>query len=457
MKRLFLLASALPLVAFVLVRCGGSDAGAANFQFSGKLASLTVNARSARGLRVTKTVTHVMAVNPESSNPERKLTEVAADGSFSIDVTAGRPWVLVFVDRNLTGKDMMVGLVRLGALDTLPARTTDGAADLGTTTIDGPTGTATPGASLATVLASLGITTSEAAVIGALDDVAARYANPDIDGNGVIDLLESKSFQLDFHMRWDHKDAGNTARYRITDMADAFLPNDSTIRYTLGSAYAQWPTSFDTGTYVTSGALTSGVTMTFPVGDVAGGPAQYNQNDYDTMTGFGPSYSTNDMPGSAGTAAHYVYGFNGKTLTFTNVVTYSNATLNDNTNRLMPFVRFTTTGGVISSLDYKWMKLGASGWVDAALNEVTLVVGASGGYASLCKGPRADGKCFGLVIPATAVSGSIPWTYANLQGPQLTEGEFSGLAPGDLCHFGLSYDDKLGMRIFDGFDDPPGC
>lgn len=456
LKRILVAAGLLPLFALVVVRCGSNGAGA-SFKFSGKLASLSVRSEAAGEQRVTKTVTHVMAVNPESSNPERKLSAVSADGSFTIDVSAGRPWVLVFVDQNQTGKDMIVGLVKMGSLDTLPARTTDGSADLGTTTLDGTAGTATPGASLAAVLTALGITSSEADVIGAIDNVAARYANPDIDGNGVIDLLESKSFQLDFHMRWDHKTPDGSTRYKITDMADAFLPSNSTIRYTLGSAYAQWKKAFDTGTYVSSGTLQSGVTITFPVGNVAGGPISYEQNDYGDMTGFGPSYSSNDMPGSAGTAARYVYGFNGKTLTFTNVVTYPNAELNNNTGRLMPFVKFTTSSGAITSLDYQWMKLGAGGWQNATVDEVALVVGASGGYASLCKGPRANGKCFGLIIPATAASGSVAWTYANLQGPALTAGEFSGLAPSNLCNFGLSYDDKLGMRIFDGFDDPPGC
>jgi hypothetical protein len=62
-----------------------------------------------------------------------------------------------------------------------------------------------------------------------------------------------------------------------------------------------------------------------------------------------------------------VFGFNGKTLTFTNVITLTKAKL-EAENTLMIFLKFNTTGtGIgsagrtqpISSISYKWMKRNA--------------------------------------------------------------------------------------------------
>ena len=75
----------------------------------------------------------------------------------------------------------------------------------------------------------MGITAETAAALGSVDDLAARYANPDIDGNGTIDLLEDKKFGLDFHMRWNHEQGG--VQMTIEQLIGNFPADDSTIEY----------------------------------------------------------------------------------------------------------------------------------------------------------------------------------------------------------------------------------
>lgn len=181
------------------------------------------------------------------------------------------------------------------------------------------------------------------------------------------------------------------------------------------------------------------------------------------MNQFGPDWSTTEMAGSAGTPATYVYTFNGKTLTFTNVVTYPLATLNNNTNRIMPFIKFVpTVSGCasacnIASVDYKWMKLTSGGWVDATLDEVGLVVNDDGAYVSLYIDNSSSTRV-GFKIPPTSLSGSLAWnTSAMSEATGVTNASLASMTTNSLCHLGLSYDDKLGMRIFDSFEDGAMC
>ncbi|HEY4055999.1 MAG TPA: hypothetical protein VGM39_05295, partial [Kofleriaceae bacterium] len=76
---------------------GGNTGG---FKISGSVGHQSARARAPEGVRV---VTHVMAVQPISASPIRTVAEVKADGSFSLDVTPGQPYVFVFVDSTATG------------------------------------------------------------------------------------------------------------------------------------------------------------------------------------------------------------------------------------------------------------------------------------------------------------------------------------------------------------------
>ena len=72
-----------------------------------------------------KTVTHVMAVCAETHT--RKVAPVANDGTWNLDLDQQYAWVLIFLDNNRGGTNMLRGAFRQGGLDSLPL--TSGADD----------------------------------------------------------------------------------------------------------------------------------------------------------------------------------------------------------------------------------------------------------------------------------------------------------------------------------------
>jgi len=151
-----------------------------------------------------------------------------------------------------------------------------------------------------------------------------------------------------------------------------------------------------------------------------------------------------ELPGALGSPAtlDYTLGATGTHLTFTNVVTRTRASLTDS-GTLAIFVRLNTAGGTIASIDYKWMRReSAAAWVPATAQEISLTIGSSGGFISFHRVPSWN-NVTGIGIPAEP-AGTIAWTAAPL-------------APNDICGMAVSYDDKLGLRHFEGGADPnPG-
>lgn len=107
------------------------------------------------------------------------------------------------------------------------------------------------------------------------------------------------------------------------------------------------------------------------------------------------------------------------------------------------FVRLNTAEGAVTSIDYRWMKRESpTAWVPATPEEIALTIGSAGGFISFHRVPSWSNET-GVSIPADA-AGTIPWTG-------------SPLAPNDICGMAVSYDDKLGLRHFEGGADPnPG-
>src|SRR3954462_8262243 len=86
----------------------GSDSDSGGYTISGRVGTM-VAARTAAPA-APRTITHVMAVQPVSASPMRTLAPVAADGSFTLEVTPGQPYVFVFVDATAVGPAMAVAM-----------------------------------------------------------------------------------------------------------------------------------------------------------------------------------------------------------------------------------------------------------------------------------------------------------------------------------------------------------
>jgi hypothetical protein len=403
-----------------------------------------------------RTITHVMAVNPETASAQRTIGKVGSDGSFEVSVETGKPYVLVFIDSAAVGAEMVVAMFRANTLDTLSPQLA-GHLDLGAMEVDPNAQTASLGISYDELLAGLGLSAAAAEYLGSVDDLSLRYANPDIDGDGVIDLEQDHRYALDFHVRANMR-LGSSSGHQVTvdDVTDQFLADSgaavATPVFNLTSAYALYPASLDSTQYV----VQSGVSPTlqhgaaFTVSHADGSPApaatSFSGLGFGDTAGWGPDYNYEsspglELPGSGGSPATMTYtlGAIGKTLTFTNVVTRTRASLTDS-GTLAIFIRLVTTDDHYSSIDYKWMKrASASSWVPATAEEIALTISGDGGHVSFHRVPSWHNE-FGAVIPAQP-SGSIAWSW-----------EASG--PDDICGLAVSYDDKLGLRHFLGGADP---
>jgi hypothetical protein len=439
---------------------GGSGANTGAFKIKGTVPK-TVAARLATP-STARAITHVMAVQPISASPIRTIAAVGADGSFELAVTPGEPYVFVFVDANAVGAEMAVAIFRSGTLDTVAPQIA-GTVDMGMVAIDPTSGTATPGIDYATLIAGLGLDPAAAEYLGSVDDLSLRYANPDIDGDGMIDIVEGHQFGIDFHVRSNmRRGSAAGANFTVADMTDQFFPEAgaevATPVFNMTSAYAMYPSSLDATSYVDQSnpmmtVLTHGAGYTVTIADGStpgantsfsglggggGGPIQSWGADYDLE-----HHAALELPGSGGSPATLAFtlGAIGTTLTFTNVVTRTKASLTAE-GTLSIFTRLNTTAGMITSIDYKWMKSQAGQWTPATAEEIAVTIGSAGGFMSFHVLPSWNNQ-MGLALP-TNPAGNVPWPNAVLQ-------------PGQICGLAVSYDDKLGLRHFIGGADPnPG-
>lgn len=434
----------------------GSTDGGGGFQISGRVPATS----KLRVAGPNRAITHVMAVQPISASPIRTIAEVGADGAFSLAVTPGQPYVFVFVDANAVGADMAVAMFRSGSLDTVSPQQ-DGHLDMGMVAIDPTTQAATPGTDYATVISELGLDPAAAEYLGSVDDLSLRYANPDIDGDGVIDLLEDHQFGIDFHVRSNmRRGSAAGANFTVADMTDQFYPEAgadvATPVFNLTSAYAMYPSAMDATSYVdqsnpTMSRLTNGAAYTVTVADGSHPGANTSFSGMPSggpMSSWGADYDLEhdaalELPGSGGSPATLAFtlGASGTTLTFTNVVTRTKASLVAE-GTLSIFAKLNTSGGMVTSVDYKWLKTQAGAWVPATADEIAVTIGSEGGFMSVHVLPNWNNQ-LELKIPATP-SGTLPWTSTPF-------------APTAVCGLAISYDDKLGLRHFiGGADANPG-
>lgn len=439
---------------------GGTETSATAYTVSGTLNTLTVS--SALSKSTSGTVTNVMAVSPSVGSATCKQATVSSNGTFSLDLTGLKPWLLFFFDSARTGSSMFLGRFASSSWDALTPGSETGSADLGTVSIDSDTGIASSTTSFSDLISSFGMDSTMASFMGAMDDTLRRYSNPDMDGDGSVDCNttdNANKFVLDFHVRFIMM--LNSANATIADIIDSYLGDTTTTASYSGTGiYVAYPTSFSTAT---TGSVTfqdSAVTTSeggaIPANTATTG---VTDNSFSGYYGFGPNATnTSELP--SGTI---LFAFGEKTLTFTDVRTPTLAEITAPTGRIFPFIKFVksdsacTSNCTLASVDYKWMKKTETGWAAASATEVSVAVASEAGTISLRVGSDSNtSKTIQFTIPKTAASGSITWTSSNATLFGVTASEFDALTTSQLCHLGLSYDDQLGMRYFEGIENAAG-
>src|SRR5204863_6384251 len=136
---------------------------------------------------------------------------------------------------------------RARTLDTLSPQLA-GHLELGDVTVDPTTHTAAPGVAYDDLLTQLGLDPAAAEYLGSIDDLSLRYANPDIDGDGLIDIEQGHRYALDFHVRANLRLGSPTGRnLTIADLTDRFPadagPDVATPVFNLTSVYVLYPAS----------------------------------------------------------------------------------------------------------------------------------------------------------------------------------------------------------------------
>ncbi len=439
---------------------GGTDttSGGSGFEFSGSLATLNINSNVGVGksTTTTQTITNVIAVSPASSNVSCKTAAVDSTGAFQLSLDANKPWLFYFVDSHQTGSAMFVAHLASETLDTILPTSDTGSLDVGTVTVEN--GAAGGSISNSALLSGLGLTDAVATTLGAIDDIAQRYSNPDVDGNGTMDCSETgKNFGLDFHVRYDLTQNGN--HLTIADLIDQDLSETATVAtYTGTGVYVSYPSTFSSESTGTTTFVDSAVT-TMEGGAIPANTATaaVTNNDYSSTHSFGPNItSTSELP--SGTIR---FAFGSNTLEFTHLITPSLANLTAPTGHIFPFLKLAKTDATCTSactlanLSYRWMKKTTSGWELASLEEVTALVVRDGGNISI-RVNNDSSRQVQITIPKSAVSGTITWAAANASLSGVTAAEFTAITTTQLCHMGISYDDQLGMRYFEGVNDASG-
>ncbi len=436
---------------------GGSSS---NFQIVGKLDSLTVSALGLKDSSSGSSVTDVMAVSPTPGGTTCKTASVDSNGSFKLGVTGKSPWYFFFYNRAQKGRSMFSGRFRTSVLNTLVPASSSGSADLGNIKIDGASETATSDKSHDEIIASLGLDSTSAASIGKVDEVVRRYSNPDVDGDGKVDCQNSSNqFILDFHVRFDMKINGQKAT--VSDLIDQYLDETTaTATYINTGIYIAYPNSYSSAT---SGSVTfvdSQVTTseggTIPANTTT---SLVTNNDFGDFHSFGPNITdASNLP-----SGDIIFTFGGKTLTFSDVKTPTLTQLNAPTGRFFPFIKFNksvstcTANCTLSGLSYKWMKKTDSGWTAASLGELGLIIASKGGFVSIRVGSdSASDKSVGITLPISSIDGTVDWTAANAHLGDVSETAFKAMTTTDICHLGISYDDQLGMRYFEGVSNATG-
>lgn len=381
----------LLLITLFLVQCKKDAGNSSNNGGITVKGSLAAAARSVSGTRAVGDSNYVYAVNTGYAPGGRCRLFPVENGSFSCELSKTGSWVFVFIDSSKTGPEMIQGIFKAETLDSI-APLSDNAqseTDLGTLALDETTETATMDTTLYTgFIADLGYTETDAQFFGAIDDLMLRYVNPDIDGNGIIDMNDTAMPEYRFFISNLYTfDSVVLSNNLDTLKSGDNLPDALTIAYdssscNLNSSYTGDNQNsidyFGTKTKYRMIIKDSSGTELFNSGStlktVFNNGSEYGYG-IDSTDGYVPV--SGKMP--EGTYIYEFYTASDSTTitgtyTFTNVKTL--ADVDEVYNFVFPFPKFTVDSeDNIVSVEYTWKKYTSSGFVDATSRELELMMG----------------------------------------------------------------------------------
>jgi len=382
-------------------------------------------------------VTHVVATNADTG--VHVAVPADAYGRFELALEPGVPWVVTLADWTKVGKDMQVATLHQNGIDAFVAQEPT-TLDLGVVEIVDRRAHGT--VELDELIDALGVDRETATRMGRTDNLALRYANPDVDNDGTIDALQhGHDFHLDISGAFKLTTNGREAT--VADLVGATWAAPG-IRYAATTIQAVVPRSM--GMNMASGTLrfqepffgtalgdaTPMVAAGYPVGAPH---VKVGERDGQQMIGV-VAHGTHDAP--SGT---YNLMFDNGQLTFSDVHVPSAALLSSG-ELAVPFVRIRPTVATctvdcdIAGIDLAWRSFGDAGWQDSAGEPSRLEI------VTIVNGTRAY-----LAADLDAGATSLAWSAMPVGNAGITRSELAYVQTSEICYVAVSYRSELGMKM----------
>src|SRR3989344_1708312 len=337
-------------LGFIIQGCGAitgsndSSASSGDYTLSGKVGTIT-----ASGLRAAAAtdVTHIVAIG---ANNSKTFVTPESNGTFSVKVNSGQPYVLGFFNKT-GGTITLLGYLKKSDYDwdSLPIiDPADTATDLGTVEINTVSVEATPAINITSLIGEMNMSTNTADLYGKIDDSLAALTNLDVDGNGEFDFNENKNYL--FQTFIGMYESGSPSTGEIDSMLDGY--NDT--YKPIPSFYQIYFSCFSSGD---SRAAGTAAILTPP--SAIGGAATQTATTSATSDGSGwtlffPSVTTPELAPSG------TYGMAIGTTTYTinNFKASDVVAISANNNIIYPvFHLVTNEANKITKVQYVWKKL----------------------------------------------------------------------------------------------------
>ena len=429
------LAAVLLSSTFALAAGCASESSEGGLQISGRLAD------AAR-------VTHVIATNPATG--ERVVIDMKADGEpdgrFNISVPAGGSWIVTFADANQVGPAMRIATLQAGGIDAFTSKA-GGSVDFGTVHFSGTY--AHGSLTWNQLTGAFGYDQQTLEQMAKTDDLALRYSNPDVDGDGELDALQGRDFRLELAGSYRMEKAGR--ELTVSDLVSGV--RDASVKYNGTAISAAVPRSMDmnmkTGTVTFEEAfygtaLGPNTAMVAPGTRIGQPHVKFGELAGNPLLGVVATAQRQTPSGS------YRFDFDNGSLTFTDVHTPSAANLMAATDYVVPFVRIRSSQAAcindceISGVDITWMRQSADGWTqaseptDAHLDFVT----------------KMNGKNTYLATDFVNGQTSMMWQDMPVKGTGILPSELAYISTAEICYVAVTYTSSLGLKLTSQVQNP---
>ncbi len=454
---------ALTVLLLVLSSCGGStslETVPGKYRLVGKLVAQSV----------TVGATHVYAVSAETGSVDRVLAALDVDGRFTLDLPLGRSYVIGVIDATRIGAAMVRGYLEFEGMHALPIEI-EGAFDLGAVSQTDGSRWASELASLGGLLTVLGVGAATIDSLASQDGLALRLLNPDVDGNGILDLDETgKAFLSEVDAFFEARVAGSLAtiddiRNGAVAAIDA-LVFDTNRTSPMVATYGYF-TAANTETsavfrfidaegsvmsILPDGAaeLDSDTDGTFPAGAWTGGP-EYQALELGLL-------ATSELPRGE---VRITFSPSDTALVFFPMLPQLAADLSQGYEHAFASIFLTedstagpcaTTPCLFTQLGFEWKVMTSAGVRNATATDLRALISSRGAKFKFTIGST---DAVEMAIPSNAIEGSIAWIPANAMLGTASESSFTSLDRSMLCNsrvehldrFGLKYEYRIGRAL----------